>query len=72
MCAHVFLECDEIGTVYPDVLDLTRAGLWQERLLCPHCYRQPASGFLRSTFEEVQGVGMTAEDVETEAGPEYP
>src|SRR5215813_9783107 len=69
-CHHVALACDEIGTVFPNPRDLSRAscGSWLlasgSRANCPGCDKAPLTEFWYSTGDEVQSIGFLPSEYE--------
>lgn len=60
-CGCVVLVCDEVGSVFPNLQDLTRAACGavdDGSVLCPSCEQTAVSDFRHSTSEEVQRLGF--------------
>src|SRR5664279_2274877 len=60
-CGAVVLVCDEVGTVFPDPRDLSRAvqcGLDNPSCRCPGCALVALEAFRNSTSDEIQRLGF--------------
>jgi hypothetical protein len=66
-CGYVVLVCDEVGTVFPNPKELTKAiyGIFDDpSFLCPSCDKTALPDFKDSTSDEIQQLGFTANDYE--------
>lgn len=69
-CGHIAAVCDEVGTVYPNPLDLSKpeedCGYISNltSFPCPKCGKAELRDFRNSTPDEIQAIGLVPGDYE--------